>query len=345
MEIIFSSPGGYVGEGLEMANQIRNYSGKVTAVLAGYACSMASYIPLFADEIVAEDNAVYMIHNVIGGVFGFPDEILKYGKYTQSLSKMLGSKYTKHTGRDGDEIQQWLNDETFFYGAEIVENGFAHRMTDSDGGETNRADCIALAETAYRDCKSKLAENVKAMTDDLTRAAAMYGLNKPTNQRAVKPTTISTTEQKTMDLQTLKKEHPDLVVALSGEVMAGITQESLQTANPDLVIAIAAAGAENERARMQDVRDQLIPGHEPLIAAMEADGTSTGADAAKAIIVAEKEARAKAGANLENQSNPVVNTTSPDNSEGKKEITRAGFDALPIAEQRAFAQNGGIVKD
>lgn len=344
IKILFSSRGGFVGDGLEMFNMLRNYPGHVTAVLSGYAMSMASYIPLAADRIIAEDNAVFMIHNVHGGVYGDHNYILKYGNETAALSKLLAGAYVRHTGMDLEELQQMMDQETYFYGQEIVEAGFAHELAETEN-EDDKDNCIALARTAHRDCRKMLAENMQAAADDIIRAAALAEKYQPTNKRAAKPTTTSTTEQKTMDLQTLKKEHPDLVVALSEEVMAGINKESLQAANPDLVIAIAADGAENERARMQDVRDQLIPGHESLIAAMEADGTSTGADAAKAIIVAEKEARAKAGVTLEHQTNQVVNTTSPDNTEGKKEMTRADFDRLPIAEQRAFSQNGGIVKD
>jgi len=140
-----------------------------------------------------------------------------------------------------------------------------------------------------------------------------------------------------MDLAQLKKEHPELVVALSAEIMAGLNQEQLQKDNPELVVAMLAQGAQNERDRIKDVRAQSLPGHEGLIAQLELDGTSTGADAAKAIVAAENELRKQASGRLEQQSNQVVPPPGgdPASAEGKQQIKREAFNKLPDHERRA----------
>lgn len=67
-----------------------------------------------------------------------------------------------------------------------------------------------------------------------------------------------------------------------------ITIESLRAEHPEIVAKITQEGREQETARIKDVLAQaLIPGHEDVIKAMVADGKSTGADAAKAILAAE----------------------------------------------------------
>lgn len=51
-------------------------------------------------------------------------------------------------------------------------------------------------------------------------------------------------------------------------------------------------GAETERSRIKAVEDQLIPGHEALIADLKYDGKTTGPEAAVKVLAAEKTLRA-----------------------------------------------------
>ncbi len=49
------------------------------------------------------------------------------------------------------------------------------------------------------------------------------------------------------------------------------------------------SGAESERARIKSVEEQLIPGHEALIATLKFDGKTTGPEAAVQVLQKEKE--------------------------------------------------------
>ena len=113
-------------------------------------------------------------------------------------------------------------------------------------------------------------------------------------------------QEQHMDLETLKKEYPELVQAVATETLASLNTETLKTACPELASELLTAGAERERGRIAEVREQCIPGHEALIARLELDGKSTGADAAKAIVAAEKAARLQAAASLAQTGNPPV---------------------------------------
>lgn len=79
------------------------------------------------------------------------------------------------------------------------------------------------------------------------------------------------------------------------ETTMPITREQLAADAPELVAAILAegqaAGASAERARIQAVEEQLLPGHEALIKTLKFDGKSTAGDAALAITAAERSLR------------------------------------------------------
>ena len=91
-----------------------------------------------------------------------------------------------------------------------------------------------------------------------------------------------------------------------------ITREQLAAQAPDVLAAVQAEGAAAERARIQAVEGQLIPGHEALINALKFDGKSGPGDAAMAVNAAEKQGRAAQATALANDApQPVAQTPAP----------------------------------
>lgn len=66
-----------------------------------------------------------------------------------------------------------------------------------------------------------------------------------------------------------------------------------------LIDGMGQAGAEKERARIQSVEQQLIPGHAALIEGLKYDGKTTGPEAAVAVLQAEKKSRETALSNIQ----------------------------------------------
>ncbi len=338
VEIVISSPGGFIGAGLEMFNLIRNYSGKTTARLSGYAMSMASYLPLAADRIIAEDNAIIMIHNARGGVIGDHNEILNYGEMTASMSRMFARAYAKHTGQPLEEIQRMMNAETFFFGQDLVDSGFVHELIATDGDDDEQTACTT-ARMAWESCYAKMTSDVAAVKNDLTRAAALAGTEGSINNQRAPRNDGPAKKGVRMDIKTLQKEHPELVAAVVADAQTGITEQiSAATA------AGITTGAENERLRITAVRAQLIPGHEALIEQMAFDGQSSGADAAMAIVGAEKVMRQAALTNLTNEAPPVVPAADGGDG-GSQAMKHAAFKALSVDEQGQYIRGGGKVID
>ena len=104
IEVQISSPGGYVYPGLEIFNLLRNHDGKITTRLMGLAASMASYIAMVGDHIIAEDNAVFMIHNASGFAIGDHNTMHKAADVLEGLSNLLAKKYMDRTGKSLEEI-------------------------------------------------------------------------------------------------------------------------------------------------------------------------------------------------------------------------------------------------
>lgn len=339
VELVISSPGGFVGEGLEMYNLVRNYPGATTARLSGYAMSMASYIPLAADRIVAEDNAIYMIHNVRGGVWGDHNDILKYGEMTKAMSRMLARAYVARSGKSAEEIAAMMDRETYLFGEDMVAEGFADEIIGATS-EEDRETATALARMAMDECSNRMAADVAAVKADLTKAAALAGRinQQPRATATAKPADKGARTMLT--LTQLRAEHSELVAAIEAEARQGmITTEELQAQ----LATAKADGAAAENQRIKDVRAQLIPGHEALIEALAADGKTSGAEAALAIVGAEKALRNQALAAIEGEAPPAA--PHAEGGDGGKTMKRAAFNALSQADRRAFNASGGKIID
>jgi len=225
VEVHFNSPGGLIGAGLKMYNQLRNYTGKTTAVLSGYAMSMASYIPQACDEVMAEDNAVYMIHNARGGVWGAHNEVQKYGKYLQGLSGITARELAKQTGKRDkaksvEQVQELMDAETFFFGEEMVEHGFVDSIIQSaDGGDKETA--LASAQASFADAQALMASDQGRVKADLQLAMQLYDTDTPP---AAPAAGIKTQEGKQMNLQALLAANPQAKAEYDAAITAAVAQ-------------------------------------------------------------------------------------------------------------------------
>lgn len=332
IEVVISSRGGLVGEGLEIFNLIRNYPGRKTAILSGYAMSMASYIPMAFDRVVAEDNAVMMIHNAWGIAVGDHNEMAKIGTILGGLSHLLSGGYARFTGRNRQEIGAMMDAETWLFGDQITAAGFAHETVAAEEHDGDQESAMAAAQLHFSGVCQRLAADKAVVQSDLSRVAAMVpgGIG---NTGDV-PRTPSTTEP-VMDLKTLKEKHPELVAAIVAEATAGFN---------DQLAAARQEGAAAEQRRIAEVRAQAIAGHEQLIETLAADGKTTGAEAAMAIVAAEKALRSQAAVDSQ-QGNRAAAPVGDQQAAGGKTMKRADWNKLSAQAQRDFINAGGKVVD
>ncbi len=147
-----SSPGGSVYQGVSIFNALKAYDkGEVTTIITSIAASMASYIALAGDTVKAYDNAVYMIHNASIFTWGDHRELRKDANLVESLSKLLSKKYVSRTGKDEKEIFKLMDDETYFFGDEILNAGFVDELIPTDE-DSDEGSAMAIAVETVKAC-------------------------------------------------------------------------------------------------------------------------------------------------------------------------------------------------
>jgi ATP-dependent protease ClpP protease subunit len=174
VEFHVNSPGGFVFEGIEIFNLIREYKGHTEARITALAASAASYFVLAADKVSAFDNATFMIHNALALTIGNHNDMRKVANTLESLSNILAKAYVAKTGKSMEEIKALMDDDSYFFGDEILDEGFIDEIIESpetEEGESDKEAAVMEARASIETCRNEM-RDTDAANADLDRAVA-----------------------------------------------------------------------------------------------------------------------------------------------------------------------------
>jgi len=131
INIYINSYGGNVKEGLGIYNQLKRHTAYKTAYIDGFACSIASVIPMSCDKIIMGTNTLMMVHHAAMGAYGNAEELRRAANDVEvidsaSCSSYLvkaGGKLTEETLKELLDGQTWLNAE------QCLQYGLADEIT------------------------------------------------------------------------------------------------------------------------------------------------------------------------------------------------------------------------
>jgi ATP-dependent protease ClpP protease subunit len=220
LDIYIASPGGYVSDGLEIFNMIRDYKrdnpqSQIMATIKGVAASMATYLIVnpAIDYVTAEDNAVFMIHNVWGAAVGDYRDMIRKAEIFEGLTNIIAKAYQKKTKKKLDNIRDMMDNETWLFGDEILDMGFVDDMVKADGDKDKNS-----AITEAKMVCSELSKKIHEKENDYQKIAA--SIKKPEfepvngdNNKIKTPAEVAGKIKSggvVMTLEELKAQHPAL---------------------------------------------------------------------------------------------------------------------------------------
>lgn len=126
------SPGGSITDGIAIYNALRAHKAQVDVYINGMAGSIASVVILAGDNVYIPENAFVFTHLPMLSQLQMPNrKDLQEG--IESLEKfetVLANIYMKHTGAGEEQVQQWMENDTYFFGQDAVDAGFATEVVD-----------------------------------------------------------------------------------------------------------------------------------------------------------------------------------------------------------------------
>lgn len=127
-----NSPGGDVFEARTIATAISQHASKVIAHIDGVAASAATYIAIAADEVRMADGAFFMIHNAWTIAYGNSTELRTVADLLDKVDGSIINDYVRKTGKDRQQVVDWMADETWFTAQEALDNGFVDAIDQAE---------------------------------------------------------------------------------------------------------------------------------------------------------------------------------------------------------------------
>ena len=128
VEVHINCFGGEVFEGLAIANALRSYKGKTTAVIDSVAASAATVVALGCESVRMHEDSLFMIHEAASLAMGTADDLDQQAALLRQINDILAGAYERKTKAGKEQIAKWMADETWFPAAQAKELGFADEV-------------------------------------------------------------------------------------------------------------------------------------------------------------------------------------------------------------------------
>lgn len=233
------SRGGSGYDGFAIYNLLKSHKADVEIIVEGLAASAASVIMLAGDTVRIHENSLVMIHKASSGVYGNAEELRDTADFLDKIDAQLLLVYEAKTGNSTDQLNTWLEKDTFFTAAEAVENGFA--------------DEIIPNKTKAKPSSETKAEAVREISNLNRRYEVSQSLIKELNLMVEKPEPQKTTEPEALTLEVLQKENPELLNSIVDHVKSSLADESKKTIK-DAEAKAKEEGIAAETKRQAEIR-------------------------------------------------------------------------------------------
>ncbi len=264
-----NSGGGDVFAAMAIYTRLKEHSAKITVKIDGWCASAATIIAMAGDVIEISLGGVFMIHDPLAGMFGYynTEELTKLQKELETVKQSIVNCYKTVTEMSEEEIKQLMTEEKWFSAEEAVEAGFCTAVMFEEV-ETEVANAgKVLVNSVEIDL-----EHFRTVPRGLLGCKSSF--NNITNAKKDK-------EDKTMTLEELKKNHPDLVDAIRKEAAASAGADG------------AGEAVNAERARMKAIDECTLPGFEDMANKAKYE-TPVSAEAFAMQIIAEQKKQGQA---------------------------------------------------
>lgn len=262
ISVRINSGGGSVFTAQAILSSLRRHKADVYVYIDGLAASAASVIAMAGDFIVMPSNSMMMIHNPATISWGEAKDMRKIADTLDKVRDTIVAAYKDRTGLDEQKIIELMDEETWMTAAEAVELGFADEIEDyqniaaSVQSGTMFVNGIQVDASRYKHIPEAWAKAEPEITDSHDQPGKTAGETEET-------------ETEPMNLEELKAKHPDLY--------------------KQIVDDAEKAGVEKERARIKDIEDMAMPGHDEMVNKAKFDSGITAEQLAVDIVKAEKQ--------------------------------------------------------
>lgn len=161
-----NSMGGSVPEGLAIYNQLVQHPAKITTVVNGFGCSIASLIFMAGDTRIMSNASLLMVHNAWTMTVGNAEELRKQADDLEKITQASINVYMEKTGLDEATVKELLDNETWLDANEAVELGFATEIMSEKNEVVAQSVKMSLINMIKEKCKPDDDKKKKSQDDN-----------------------------------------------------------------------------------------------------------------------------------------------------------------------------------
>ncbi|MBQ6983033.1 MAG: Clp protease ClpP [Synergistaceae bacterium] len=225
-----NSVGGDVFQAQAMYNYLKSHPANITVRIDGLAASAASVVAMAGNKIIMPSNALLMIHNPAGGVYGEAEDMRETAEILDKIRDTIANVYIAKTGLEREKVIAMMDSETWLDATEAHELKFCDEVEES-------VTVTAMAVKGGTIFRSGFG---------FTRADEYLTAKMPANTVKLTPPEQGTKEEKS-----------EMEIKNASE---------LERAYPELVGEIRNSAILAERERLKSLDSLNAPGREAIIA-------------------------------------------------------------------------------
>lgn len=131
INIHVDSYGGEVSEGFAIYNALRNKNAQVKTYADGFVASAAIYPFLAGDQRVANNVSAFYFHPVIGGQYGYAEDLREAANELDKLTEIGLGAFTA-AGMKEQAARDLINSKTWYKPEDVLEMGLATSIQKQD---------------------------------------------------------------------------------------------------------------------------------------------------------------------------------------------------------------------
>lgn len=224
IHVRINSPGGSAFDGTAIYNALARDPRQVVIHIDGLAASAASLVAMAGDEIRMAENALLMIHGASGLTIGTAVDHEDMAAMLHKVDNALAGTYSARTGAKRDDVETWMNEETWMSSDEALDRGFADvidaaKNVEASWGRYGQQVVASFRKSAQHISKVPqarpqqiAAQAVKELPMDPTKICAALGLPEDAQHETIMTAIEARTdalEKLTADAAASKDTEPD----------------------------------------------------------------------------------------------------------------------------------------
>lgn len=284
------SPGGMIAGVSEFSEMVRQADKPVVAYISAMGASAAYWMASAANSVVIGDTSMA---GSVGAVLSMSTK--KDGGTVEIVSSQSPRKRPDVSTEEGrGQVQELIDSLAQVFVETVARNrGVTVETVLANFGQGALFVGAQAVDAGMADAVGSLESIIAGLSGTASRGRTVMA------EQADDIITIALVEEKHPAIADHFRTQGRSAIITALEALMADEPAEADAALISLIDGMGQAGAEKERARIQSVEQQLIPGHAALIEGLKYDGKTTGPEAAVAVLQAEKKSRETALSNIQ----------------------------------------------